>query len=212
MNRYENLFTVSSEFRSDYRVKGSKFFGFLLPCKTANQADEIVARFRDKFHDATHHCYAFRVNPVEISEFSQDDGEPAGTAGAPILNVLKSDQLVNVIAVVVRYYGGTKLGKSGLIEAYGKAAKICTEKADIKRVIQVQEFSISFDYDKQNIIDTLNHQFSWIELNAEYKETVTMKIACPIIKLDEFRKRISSVKHQLINVEELNKTFHITGR
>lgn len=124
---------------------------------------------------------------------------------------MKSALLVDVIAVVVRYYGGTKLGKSGLIEAYGKAAKICTEKADIKKVTQVQEFSISFDYDKQSIIDTLKHQFSWIELDADYKETVTLKIACPLNKLDDFRERLNSVEHQLNKVEELNKSFHITG-
>lgn len=183
----------------------------MLPCESAEQADEIITRYRDEYHDATHHCYAFRINPVEISEFSQDDGEPSGTAGAPILNVLKSENLINVISVVVRYYGGTKLGKSGLIDAYGKAAKICAEKAFKKKVIPVQEFSISFDYDKQSLIDTLKHQFSWIELEANYQETVTLTVACPEEKLDEFKSKIKSVKHQFNSVDELNTNFHITG-
>ncbi len=183
----------------------------MLPCKNVDQADELVNRYRDEYHDATHHCYAFRVNPVEISEFSQDDGEPSGTAGAPLLNVLKSENLINVIAIVVRYYGGTKLGKSGLIDAYGKAAKLCSESAFFKKVIPVQEFLISFNYDKQSLIDTLKHQFSWIELEADYKEAVTLKVACPEEKLDEFKSKIESVKHQLNSVDELNTNFHITG-
>src|SRR5699024_755346 len=96
--------------------------------------------------DATHHCYGWRISPNNIEEFAQDDGEPGGTAGLPILNQLKSFNVVNGACVVVRYFGGTKLGKAGLIQAYGHTAELCLKQAELSNLVATQNFRIIYPY------------------------------------------------------------------
>lgn len=202
------MHTITETFTSDYRIKGSKFFGFLSPASSAGEVDKLLDSLREDHHSATHHCYAWRINPEDLQEFAQDDGEPSGTAGAPILNVMRSAGLVNALLVVVRYYGGSKLGKAGLIDAYGNAARLCIEKAELREIVPVQYFAIRYSYDKQSLIDTLNHRFSLHQKDAEYLGDVTLKIACPLSSLESFKNYLSSIEHELVSVDEL-ETGHL---
>ena len=193
--------TIAKIFRAEYRIKGSKFFSFINPCNTTGEADKQLEIIRNKHPAATHYCHALRINPSEIIEHSQDDGEPAGTAGLPILNAMKSVNIVNTIIVVVRYYGGTKLGKSGLIDAYGKSAGLVIEESTLKKIVATQRFEITYPYDQQSLIDTFKHTFTLFEINSSYTEHVQLTLECPVMDLQWFEKKLSSVRHLLIDVE-----------
>ncbi len=129
-----------------YKEKGSKFYAFAFPVSTKEQVKSIVDEFRKKYHDARHVCYAYRLNPMNIETRANDDGEPSGTAGKPMLGVLVSKDVVNVLMIVVRYFGGTLLGTSGLINAYRTASQDALEQNEIvEKKIEVV-FTIHFGY------------------------------------------------------------------
>ncbi|PKD44232.1 hypothetical protein CWD77_01835 [Rhodohalobacter barkolensis] len=203
------LYTVTKLFKSDYRIKESKFLGYLHPAESKTEADHFLETVKDEHPTATHHCYAWRVNPNKIEEFDQDDGEPSGTAGLPILNALKSADLVNCIMVSVRYYGGTKLGKSGLIDAYGESARQCIEHAVMKEVVPVQTYRIQYNYEHQGIIDKLKNDFTLIELNSVYLEDVTYEFGCPVDEIDRLEGKLKSVTHLFEDFEKTGESFHI---
>ncbi len=196
------MLTVTQNFQAEYRVKGSKFLSFINPCDSTEEADIRLAAIRDLHPTATHHCYAFRVEPPEISEHSQDDGEPGGTAGLPILNALRSANIVNTIVTVVRYYGGTKLGKSGLIDAYGKSAGIVIREATLKNLVTTRRFEIIYPYDQQSIIDSLKHSFTLFEIDATYMENVRLVMECPSQEAAHFENKLETLRHLFISVEK----------
>jgi putative IMPACT (imprinted ancient) family translation regulator len=149
------------------------------------------------------------LNPNEPVEFSSDDGEPSGTAGRPILNTLKSHNLTNVILIVVRYYGGTKLGKAGLINAYQTSAQKTIESARLKTLIQTTTYTLEYDYSRQSLVDKWKNRFNWIELESSYMETVKLCVGCPTEESKQFEATISSKKHQLISFKKVGESFHI---
>jgi uncharacterized YigZ family protein len=149
------LKTVKKSYQETFREKGSKFIGYLFSVSSKEEFEKQLKEIVSEYPDATHHCYAWRINPNKIKEFAQDDGEPSGTAGLPILNRLKSFEIVNCGCVVVRYYGGTNLGRSGLIQAYGQTAELCLQKASLQTLIPTQNFEIIFPYAQQTHIDQL---------------------------------------------------------
>jgi uncharacterized YigZ family protein len=203
------LQTVTKIFTSDYRIKGSKFLGYLCPAGSRQEAEAALEKIREEHPTATHHCYAFRINPSEPEEFDQDDGEPRGTAGMPILNALRSAELINTVCVSVRYYGGTKLGKSGLIDAYGESARLCVEKADLKTVIPVIRYRFVYDYTHQGIIDKLKNDFPLVEFNSVYLEKVELDLGCPRELHKRFKGALKPSLHLLEEAEETGPDFHI---
>jgi len=203
------LYTVTKLYQSDYRIKGSKFLGYLQQIEHKDDADSFLEWVKDEHPTATHHCYAWRVNPNKVQEFDQDDGEPGGTAGMPILNALRSAELINCMMVSVRYYGGTKLGKSGLIDAYGESARLCIQKADRFPVIPIQTYRIVYGYEHQGIIDKLKNDFTVIELNSEYMENVSLVIGVPKVDKARFEGKVESVKHLLDDFEATGQSYHI---
>lgn len=203
------MLTVTQNFQAEYRVKGSKFISFISPCDTTEEAELQLSRVRDIHPTATHHCYAFRVNPSEISEHSQDDGEPGGTAGLPILNAMRSANIVNAIVIVVRYYGGTKLGKGGLIEAYGYSASLVIEQSVLKSIIPTQRYEVLFTYDQQSVIDKLKHSFTLFEVESSYTENVQLILECPSKKAKYFEKKLDAIHHLLIGLDKKGISFRV---
>ncbi len=199
--------TVTEQISETFRDKESKFIGFLFPTTNKNEFEAKLEQIRSQYPDATHHCYAWRVNPTDLQEFAQDDGEPSGTAGLPILNQLKSGNLVNSAVVVVRYHGGTNLGKSGLIQAYGHTASLCIEKATLSPVIRTHKFELNYPYDKQNEIDKLKSTFQLVELDAEYLADVTLTLACRLTEAMNLQARLDRLQHLNITYKDLGKGF-----
>ncbi|HET8865634.1 MAG TPA: YigZ family protein [Gracilimonas sp.] len=199
--------TIAKPYESSFRERGSKFLGYLFPTESEEDFQEELARLKSKYPDATHHCWAWRLNPAQPKEFSSDDGEPSGTAGLPILNQLKSYEVVNAGVVVVRYYGGTKLGKSGLIEAYGRGAQLCLESATLKSIKLVHLFEIRYPYPEENTINKLKNDHKLSVQDSEYLEDVKLKVACPKKTSARFKKELSGLEHLKITFENLGESF-----
>lgn len=199
--------TVDSPVTEKFRDKGSKFIGCLFPAENREAFDERLGKIKSDHPDATHHCYAWRIGPHQIEEFVQDDGEPAGTAGTPILNRLKAYGLVNCGIVVVRYYGGTRLGKPGLIAAYGEAAERCIKKASFFDLTPTVEFRIRYPYDRQNEIDRLKNSYGLTELDSDYLEQVTLYLACRAQHADSFSAQLKKLEHLDIKAKKTGEGF-----
>lgn len=164
------LYNITASTEGLFKDKGSKFYAFAFPVKTKEEVDLHLAAVRKKYYDARHHCYAYRIGKEGELSFAQDDGEPAHTAGDPILGQIRSRNLTNTLVVVVRYFGGILLGVRGLIEAYKGAASEALDQAILVEIIPIFEFSIRFPYEKTSEINRLLHPFPTKQLAAEYGE------------------------------------------
>jgi len=170
--------------------------------------EETLEAVRSEHPTATHHCYAYRLNPADTVEFSTDDGEPGGTAGVPILNVLRSRDLVNVACVVVRYYGGTRLGKSGLIDAYSHTADLAADASKTKKVLLVNRYRVIYNYEHQSTINSMNHAFDVLELDSVYLEKVSLTFAVPIQQSDALENQLRPAVHLFDKFEKLGRSYH----
>jgi uncharacterized YigZ family protein len=142
--------TIKGKSEGLYKDKGSKFIAVAYPVKSEDEFKDVYTAVKKEYHNARHHCYAYRLNPEEEEVRSNDDGEPSGTAGKPILNQLYSHELNNVCVIVVRYFGGTKLGVSGLINAYKQATIDAISHAKVKTEHLKRYVSVSFKYPLMN--------------------------------------------------------------
>ncbi|MDR1551948.1 MAG: YigZ family protein [Prevotellaceae bacterium] len=144
--------TIDAPSTGIYKEKGSKFLSFACPVFAENEIKLIIAQIKKEYFDARHHCYAYRLGIDGETFRSNDDGEPSGTAGRPIYGQLLSFDVTNVLIVVVRYFGGTKLGTSGLINAYKTAAADALKNAKITERTEQQIISFRFCYNAMNDI------------------------------------------------------------
>lgn len=138
--------TIKAPAEGLYKEKGSRFIAYAYPVATTDEVKAIVDAKKKEFHDARHVCYAYRINPSKIEFRGVDDGEPSGTAGRPMLGCLQSRELVNTLLVVVRYFGGIKLGTSGLINAYKEASDDALLHCEVEERTIDAVFNIQFDY------------------------------------------------------------------
>lgn len=201
--------TVTVSGFSDFRVKGSRFYGFLLACGSIQEAEISLDMLKNEHSAATHHCYAWRINPNGTAEFSHDDGEPSGSAGLPLLNALRSRNLINCMLVSVRYYGGTQLGKKGLIDAYSTSAEQSIDDARLNRVIPAFRYRIVYPYTLQSAISKLKNDFPVREIDATYLEKVELILAVPLSEHVSFRGVLSALEHKLTDCKALGESFWI---
>lgn len=138
--------TISGASQGIYKEKGSKFISRAYPVNSEEEVKEKLRELRKEYHDARHHCFAYCLGPEKSAYRVNDDGEPSGTAGKPIFGQIQSKDLTNVLIVVVRYFGGIKLGIPGLINAYRSAAKDALENTQILVRTINEEYKVSFEY------------------------------------------------------------------
>ena len=129
-----------------YKEKMSKFLSFAVPCTSAQEALDVVKLYRNEYCDARHCCWAYMLGPERLEYRSNDDGEPSGTASKPILGQINSFGLTNLVVIVVRYFGGIKLGTSGLIEAYRIAAQEALAVAETEERLIEEQLQVAFEY------------------------------------------------------------------
>ena len=141
---YKTILKPSDEIL--YKDKGSKFYGYAFPLKTPEEHKEIIEKLKQKHSSAGHFCFAYQLGVENIYFRASDDGEPSNSAGMPIYGQLQAFDVTNVLVVVVRYFGGTKLGVGGLISAYKTAAKLSLEASAVKTMDILIPFKISFEY------------------------------------------------------------------
>lgn len=142
----DEYMAVVSQGEGVYKEKGSKFYAFAVPVTSETEVKTLVAKYRKEYFDARHCCYAFVIGSDKGVSRASDDGEPSGTAGKPILNQILSKNVTNVCVLVVRYFGGVKLGVPGLINAYKTAAKEALDNAGMLHKTVNDVFSVECDY------------------------------------------------------------------
>lgn len=138
--------SIGQEYRTEYVIEKSRFIATIAPCQTETQAQDFINRIKKEFWDARHNCTAFALGARQEQQRSSDDGEPSGTAGKPILEVLKKTGLTNVAIVVTRYFGGIKLGAGGLIRAYSHTAALAVKGAAKELHTSRRLLEVSLDY------------------------------------------------------------------
>ena len=138
--------TIESPSRGYFKDKGSKFLSFAYPVNSIEEVENRIKSIKKQYHDARHHCYAFVLAPDQKTYRASDDGEPSNSSGPPILGQIRSKNLTNVLIVVPRYFGGTKLGIPGLINAYKSAAEDALDKAKIIEKTMNEKLKIEFQY------------------------------------------------------------------
>ena len=148
IDTYKTISTASEEVL--YKEKNSKFFGYAFPVTTEDEIKGILERLRKEHFSARHWCYAYQIGTEKIQYRANDDGEPNNSAGMPIYGQIQSFEVTNVLVVVVRYFGGVKLGVGGLISAYKIAAQMALENSEIIEKTIDKQFLISFDYVNMN--------------------------------------------------------------
>jgi uncharacterized YigZ family protein len=142
--------TILDESQGFYKEKGSKFIAVVLPVESIDEIRLQLEQLRKRYHDARHHCYAYRLGDDPYEVRYNDDGEPSGTAGKPIFGQIQSFDLTNVLIVVIRYFGGVKLGTGGLIQAYRAAAKDAVGNGKIVTKHWTVQLEIRFQYPQMN--------------------------------------------------------------
>lgn len=186
--------TISSPCEGLYKEKGSKFLAFAFPVSTKEQVKPIVDDLRKKHHDARHVCFAYIINPQSPETRANDDGEPSGTAGRPMLGALQSKGVMNVLMVVVRYFGGTKLGTSGLINAYKTASLDALENGEIIERNLEATLSICFSYFVMNDVMKVMKEENPTVLSQTFDNECAMQLQ---VRLNDFEK----LKSRLENIE-----------
>ncbi len=163
-----------------YKEKGSKFFGFVFPCSSEEEAKNKLIQLRKEHNLAVHVCYAFRFGAEKKQFRASDDGEPSNSAGPPILGQIQSFDLTNVLLAVVRYYGGTNLGVGGLINAYRTAAKEAIENTEIINDEEQIKIQVSFTYENLPKIMKLIKSHNCIILEQLIDQNCVFKINTPV--------------------------------
>ena len=185
-----------------YKEKGSKFIAYSYPVYSEEEVKEKLEEVRKLEHSARHYCYAYILNPDKSAQRANDDGEPSSTAGKPILGQILSNDLTNILVVVVRYFGGVKLGVPGLIRSYKTAAAEAILEATIITKTIKEQYEVSFKYPQMNDVMRLIKEYDLEVVNTDFQIDCKLIFAVPKSKandvVDTFKKnhelRIDNIK------------------
>lgn len=189
----DKLNTISSPSEGIYKEKGSKFLSFAIPVKDEEEIKDILETYRKKYHDARHVCYAYMLGEERKDFRANDDGEPSGTAGRPILGQINSFELTDILIIVVRYFGGILLGTGGLVTAYKEAAADAIRNAKIiEKTIEIP-LSIHFSYELMSEVSRLIKEFDLKITDQRFEVACDMTFAIP-------KKMFENVKNRFENI------------
>lgn len=186
--------TVGSVSEGIFKEKGSKFLAFVFPVKTEDEIQATLIQLRKKYHDARHHCYAYVLGKEGNIYRANDDGEPNHSAGDPILGQIRSHGLTNVMIVVVRYFGGVKLGVGGLIQAYREAAGEALANNMILETEDSQTMKIRFAYLSMNEVMKVVKDFQLGIANQNFDNTCEMELRMADSTLEPVRNKLSEIE------------------
>lgn len=191
-----------------YEEKKSKFIANIKVINSEEEAQKYIAQLKKQYWDARHNCYAYILGERnEIQRFS-DDGEPGGTAGKPILDVLLSSGLHNIIINVTRYFGGVLLGTGGLVRSYQKASLGALENSTITDRLTGISINLSADYTSIGKIQYINAKLDVIEVNTEYLENVVMNLIVPEAMYNKFIENITEITSGKAQIEKLATVYY----
>ncbi len=180
--------TIAAPSQAKYTEKMSRFLAFAHPVETVEQARELITRYTNEYHDARHVCWAYMLGAKRLEYQSTDNGEPSGTAGKPILGQINSFELTDVVVIVVRYFGGIKLGTSGLIVAYREAAKEALSQAEIVKLEEKEVITLQFPYLEMNDVMKVVKSTTATVLEQEFDNVCRLTLNVPSSIVDLFSR------------------------
>jgi len=183
-----------------FKEKGSKFIGFAFPVADEDEIRTILSELWKKYPDATHICYAYRLGMNGENYRANDDGEPSGSAGLPIYNQIVSREITNVLVASVRFYGGTKLGVSGLIKAYKLSAQMVLDEAKIVEKHLTKKIKFEFSYEDQGSVMRIIDKFNAEILSTEFTQQCILLVRIRKDKLEKFLSAFESLYNVKISI------------
>ena len=186
--------TISGKAEGLYKARGSKFHAFGYPVSSEQETKNIIAEIRKKYHNARHCCYAYRIGTINDISRMNDDGEPANTAGKPVYGQIISNDLTNILIVVVRYFGGTLLGKGGLIKAYKSAAADMLSNAKIIIKTVARLYKISFNYDVMSEVLRILDREKLEQIDNKYDQHCSIITRIKVNKEKNIISRLERIK------------------
>jgi len=199
----DTFYTLESPAEGWYKEKMSKFLAFAVPVTTAEEAKDVIVQYQKKYHDARHVCWAYMIGAAREEFQSNDNGEPSGTAGKPILGQINSMELTDVLVVVVRYFGGIKLGTSGLISAYREAARLALEEAGRKECRQMRRLGLEFSYETADSVMRIIKNPEVTIVSKTFDNMCHAVVEFPLDLETELTGRLSKVEGIMIETTEV---------
>lgn len=190
--------TLAAPSEGLYKEKGSKFMAFAYPVRTEDEIKNSIAQLRKTYFDARHHCYAYVLGADKNQFRANDDGEPGHSAGDPILGQIRSQNLTDVLIVVVRYFGGIKLGVGGLIQAYRTAAAEALTNAQIIEKIVTQPFTIRFTYEQLNMVMKLLKDYDADILSQDFQLDCQLTAAVRKNHYTELLEKLQHIRAEVV--------------
>lgn len=188
-------------------IKKSRFLADLYPVSTIEEADAAWLRVRKKYYDATHHCFACRIGAEQPYEKSSDDGEPQGTAGHPMLHVLRAKDITDACVIVTRYFGGIKLGTGGLSRAYTEAVTTVIDRAPLLRYTPHRKFRLTMPYDLVGLFENTIRDTDILVTSREFTDTALMTCLIPSPEAEYFLKTLTDLSAARITREDLGEEY-----
>ncbi len=189
----DTFFTLEAPGEAQVREKMSRFISFAIPVSSAGEAKQRIAEISNKYHDARHVCWAYMIGSARTEYLSSDNGEPSGTAGKPILGQINSFNLTNIVIVVVRYFGGIKLGTSGLIAAYREAAREAIEAGKIIECHDMEVVTFHFPYLSMNDVMRVAKATGVRIVNQQFDNSCSMALEIRADHAESLRQRLLSI-------------------
>jgi len=202
-----SFFVPAEEIRREHTVVNSRFIATIAPAHNDADAREFIKRIREEFPDASHNVPAYIIGGGNsVNEYCSDDGEPSGTAGRPALAVLRGSNLGDVALVITRFFGGTKLGKGGLVRAYTESAQMVVNTVHRARKLEVHVAMLVTSYPMLERIRLLVTQYDGTILSEDFAEDVTMVLQFPVGKTDAFQGTIQELSGGKLKTEIIETT------
>ena len=202
--------TIENESQDDFEVKRSHFIGYVKPVKTVEEANDFIAKIKSKHWDAKHNVYAYILRDGQVKRYS-DDGEPQGTAGIPVLDVLEKSNVVDCCVVVTRYFGGILLGGGGLVRAYSHSASIALKAGGIIEMSLLKRCSISCDYTLYGRIPALIAEHSGKVVDTRFEDIVYVEFLLPVDNLGAFEERLTNLSLGKVSIDIIGEEFGKNG-
>lgn len=190
MYRYK---TIAKEAEAEQIIERSRFIAHIAPAVSREEAEAFVARIRGEHRQATHNVPAFIIGEKSELKWCSDDGEPQGTSGAPMLQMLEREGLTNLVVVVTRYFGGIKLGTGGLVRAYTSSAKLAVEEAGVQEIHDLDFLSVRTDYGCLGKLQNLEREGNFCIEDTAFTDAVTLLLSCP----PEFTEQMKAILAEL---------------
>lgn len=198
--------TVEKENNDEFIEKKSRFIGYIKPVKTQEEAVEFINSIKSRHWDATHNVYAYVLRENNIQRYS-DDGEPSGTAGVPVLDVLLKNELVDVCVVVTRYFGGTMLGAGGLVRAYSHGSKIAVDAGGIITMAPCKVLTVNVAYSFYERMNILLNDFGANIEGSDFADDVKISFSLKTDKVEALQSKLTELSNGMYILKETGEKF-----